>query len=175
MRPDCVARAERAWAASSSCRRRDVQIQHHTADAIDERLPHRQLRTSKYLEHRPVVVEHERDKLADTVLPSDSDELAQEQRCRATVLMVVGYRERDLGRVPAGDRPNVAADGDQAFIASCADGQDNPDVVAEIDLGQAPKIIGCELAYRMKEPLINAAAIAMFAEKGLALSPSLPK
>jgi hypothetical protein len=31
-------------------------------------------------------------------------------------------------------------------------------VVAEIDLGQAPKIIGCELVYRMKEPLIHAAS-----------------
>ena len=97
-----------------------------------------------------------RDELSDTAGTRNMDESLQEQRARAAILIVVCNRDRELRAVPAAGDPDEAGHRDQPFAGFVLHGENQSDVVAEIQLGELSKHVRCERCNRVKEPSVDA-------------------
>ena len=84
------------------------------------------------------------------------DELLQEQRARAAILIVVRNRDRELRALAAWRDPDVARHCDQPFAGFVPHGENQSDVVVEIRLGELSKHVRCELRNQVKEPSVDA-------------------
>ena len=93
----------------------------------------------------------------DTEASRNADELLQKQRGRAAMLMLVRNGDGHLRAIAIGSDANEATHGYQSFVRVFSGRQYQSDVIAEIDLGQVPKGIRCEVIYRVKKALIDAA------------------
>ena len=104
----------------------------------------RQLGILKYLEHLSIDLEHERDELSNTPASRQANELIQEQRGRAAMLILVRNCDSHLSAVPARRHANEARDSYQSFAVFFSNRQHEADVIAEIELGQASEGVGCK-------------------------------
>ena len=111
---------------------------------------------SENVEHVLVVVEHVRDELANPAFSSKADELLQEQCGGAAVLILVRDGEGHFRPVGIRSQANEATDCDQSFAVFVLDRHCQPDVIAEIELGEATKIVRGKRRDRMEKPAINA-------------------
>lgn len=67
-----------------------------TANAVLDRVSQWRFGILEYLEHLSVVLEHEREQLSNAEASGDVKEMLQEQRRRASMLIVVGNDESHL-------------------------------------------------------------------------------
>ena len=109
------------------------------ANAAFDRFSQGQLGILEYLEHLMVVLEDEREQLSNAKASGDVKEVLQEQRCGATMLIVVDDDESHLRTVRTGTDANELADGDEPLASSFPDRQCQTDVILEIQLGGPPE------------------------------------
>jgi hypothetical protein len=133
-----------------------LEAQYETANAALETLSQRQLGILKYLEHLSIDLEHERDELSNTPASRQANELIQEQRGRAAMLILVRNCDSHLSAVPARRHADEARDSYQSFAVFFSNRQHESDVISEIELGQASEGVGCKRRNRAKEPPIDA-------------------
>ena len=107
------------------------------------------------LEHLSVVLEHEREQLSNAEASGDVKEMLQEQRCRASMLIVVGNDESHLRTVRAGSDANELTDGDEYLASSFPDRQCQADVIVEIQLGGLPEGARRESRQVLEEPPVD--------------------
>jgi hypothetical protein len=109
----------------------------------------------EYIEHLPVVLEHDREQLSNADASGEVKEMLQEQRRRASMLIVVGNDESHLGTVRAGSYANESTDGDESLASSFPNRQCQANVIVEIQLGGLPEGARGESRQGAEEPLVN--------------------
>jgi hypothetical protein len=124
-------------------------------DAILDRSLRGKIEIPKDLEHFPVLIEDERHQLSNTARSRKANEMPQEQRAHAAALILVCDRNSDFRAVTGGGGAYEATNRDQFFARHFLYGQSERNVIAEIDLGQMPKVLVRQRRDRMKEPPID--------------------
>ena len=146
-----------------------LEIQYDAAKAALDTLSQRQSGILKYLEHLSIVFEQERHKLPNAGASRQANELIQEQRGRAAMLIFIRNRDGHLSAVPARRHANEARDGYQSLLVFFSNRQHDADVITEIELGQASERVGCKSCNRAKEPPMDALSGQAFERDSQAL------
>src|SRR5438876_11271613 len=94
----------------------------------------------EYLEHLTVVGEHGGFELGDSALARDECEMFQQDRADAMSLIIIHYRECDLGTTPISSA-QVAADADEALASILCECCRETDVIVEIEFSQPLEIL----------------------------------